>query len=202
MTNEEMAGNYDQLAEHWAGEKFNRENGLEQHLRALQFLEKRGTAIDVGCGSSGRFVQLLIEEGFGSVEGLDFSKEMLRLAMERHPEVVFHHAEVCEWEFPRKYDFITAWDGVWHVELGRQEAMLEKLCEALDEDGVLIFTTGGLDEPGEATNPFLGVDLYHAALGIPKTLEVVARCGCIVRHLEYDQYPEKHLYLVVQKVGS
>lgn len=41
----------------------------------------------------------------------------------------------------------------------------------------------------------------RAARGIPKTLEVVARSGCLARHLEYDQYPELHLVLVVQKTS-
>ncbi len=44
--------------------------------------------------------------------------------------------------------------------------------------------------------------LYHAALRIPKTLEAIARGGCVVRHLEFDQYPEMHLVLVVQKAGG
>ena len=198
METAEMAGNYDKIAGHWAGGDFNLKNGMEPHKRALAFLKGRGAAIDLGCGSSGRILDLMSEEGFASVEGLDFSEKMVRLAREKSPGVEIHHADVCEWEFPQKYDFISGWDGIWHVPLERQEALLEKICAALTPEGVFIFTTGGLDEPGDATNPFLGVPLYHAALGIPKTLETVARCGCIVRHLEYDQYPEMHLYLIVQ----
>jgi RimJ/RimL family protein N-acetyltransferase len=41
--------------------------------------------------------------------------------------------------------------------------------------------------------------MYHATLGIPRTLEVLAEAGCVCRHLEYDQYPEGHVYLVAQK---
>jgi hypothetical protein len=28
---------------------------------------------------------------------------------------------------------------------------------------------------------------------------VLSEAGCICRHLEYDQYPESHLYLIAQK---
>jgi|TARA_B110000037_G_scaffold139712_3_gene158022 SAM-dependent methyltransferase len=199
MEAEEMAGNYDKIAGHWAGEKFNIVNGMEQHRRALKFLKGRGAAIDLGCGSSGRFIGLMAGEGFESVEGLDFSEEMVKLAREKSPGVEIHYADVCEWEFSRKYDFISGWDGIWHVPLVKQEPLLEKICGALAPGGVSIFTTGGLAESGDVTNPFLGVPLYTAALGIPKILEVVARSGCIVRHLEYDQYPEIQLVLVVQK---
>lgn len=48
----------------------------------------------------------------------------------------------------------------------------------------------------------LGQPLYHAALGIPKILQLMDRFGCICRHLEYDQYPELHLYLIVQKAQA
>jgi len=199
MDTEEMAENYDRLAAYWAGEEFSISNGMEQHRLALRVLKGRGAAIDLGCGSSGRIIALMSGEGFGSVEGLDFSEEMVRLARGKSPGVTIHHADVREWEFARKYDFISGWDGIWHVPLGKQDAFLEKICGALAPGGVFIFTTGGVDGPGEVTTPCHGVPLYHAAPGIPKTLETVARSGCLVRHLEYEQYPELHLVLVVQR---
>ena len=99
---------------------------------------------------------------------------MIRLARERHPNVTFHHRDICEWELPRGYDFISAWDSVWHVPLECQGGVLIKLCRGLADGGVLIFTSGGVDGPREVCNPFLGQPLYHAALGIPRLLELVA----------------------------
>ena len=132
-------------------------------------------------------------------EGLDFSPNMLALAKRRHPAVVFHHADICTWEFPHQYDFISAWDSIWHVPLARQAGVLAKLCAALTPRGVLIFTSGGIDAPGEVTNPCQGQPLYHAAPGIPALLRLIDKFGCVCRHLEYDQHPEPHLYLIVQK---
>ena len=200
MTPQRTAASYDRLASHWHDDLFNRSNGIAQHQKAFQFVSKRRHAIDIGCGSSGRIIDLLIAEGF-ETEGLDISSEMVRLARLRHPAVLFHLADVCEWEFPHKYDFISAWDSIWHAPLAAHEAILTKLCQGLSEGGVLIFTSGGVDVAGEGTNPFMGEPLYHAAPGIPKLLEIVAREGCICRHLEYDQHPELHLYLIVQRSG-
>jgi 2-polyprenyl-3-methyl-5-hydroxy-6-metoxy-1,4-benzoquinol methylase len=200
MTPQETAWSYDQMASHWDGEKFNRKNGIAQHARALQFSQHKRTAIDIGCGSSGRIIELLLDAGF-TTEGLDISTEMLRRAQARHPDQTFHQADICTWAFPQKYDFISAWDSIWHAPLESHESILTKLCGALEPDGILIFTTGGVDQPGSRTNPFLGQPLYHAVLGIPKILEVITKAGCICRHLEYDQHPEPHLYLIVQKTG-
>ncbi|MBC7979245.1 MAG: class I SAM-dependent methyltransferase [Armatimonadetes bacterium] len=198
MTPQQTAMSYDKLAFHWNSDEFNRSNGIAQHHRAFRFASTKGTAIDIGCGSSGRMIDLMISEGF-DVEGLDISPEMVRLARLRHPQVLFHLADICDWEFPRKFDLISAWDSIWHAPLAAHEAILRKLCGGLNHGGILIFTSGGVDRAGEVTHPFLGQPLYHAALGIPRLLEIVSREGCICRHLEYDQYPEPHLYLIIQR---
>lgn len=82
MEPSKQADNYDKIADHWASENFNRDNGIEQHKRALQILEKKDKAIDVGCGSSGRIIALLLNDGF-DVEGIDLSIEMLSLAQKK-----------------------------------------------------------------------------------------------------------------------
>jgi SAM-dependent methyltransferase len=198
MDPSETAANYDKIARHWASGEFPDRNGIAQHERAIQFLGARAFAIDIGCGSNGRLIDLLLERGF-EVEGLDISAEMLALAKARHPGVLFHQADICTWEFPRRYDFISAWDSIWHVPLDRQSGVLQKLCDGLNPGGILIFTSGGVDTPGEVTNPCHGQPLYHAAMGIPHLLHLVDEFGCVCRHLEYDQYPELHLYLIIQK---
>ena len=197
MDPKQTAENYDKLASHWNGDQFNRNNGILQHQRAIRFAAKKGSAIDIGCGSSGRIIDLMISAGF-EVEGLDVSPEMLRLAKQRHPEVTFHLDGICHWELPKKYDFISAWDSIWHAPLREHELILNKLCKGLSPGGVLIFTSGGVDRPGDVTHPFLGQPLYHAALGIPRLQEIISQQDCICRHLEYDEYPELHFYLIIQ----
>lgn len=198
ITPDQIPASYDALAEHWNRDGFNRGNGISQHQRAFKFSQSKGSALDVGCGSSGRVIDLLLESGY-QPEGLDISAEMIRLASQRHPQITFHHADLAQWQPPHQYHFISAWDSIWHAPLEQQEANLEKLLQALAPGGILIFTTGGTDTPQEGGNPFLGQPLYHATLGIPKTLEIITRHHCILRHLEYDQHPQLHLYLIVQK---
>lgn len=198
MTPRQTAEIYDKLAHHWNSDQFNRSNGIAQHERAIRFASNKRDAIDIGCGSSGRIIDLMISEGF-EAEGLDISPEMIRLAKLRHPEALFHLADIRTWDFPKQYDLISAWDSIWHAPLADHEAILKKLCGGLRDGGILIFTSGGVDRPEDHTNPYLGQPLYHAALGIPRLLEIVSGQGCICRHLEYDQYPELHLYLIIQR---
>jgi predicted TPR repeat methyltransferase len=197
MDPEATGRSYDKLAQSWQ-ELPNKLYGVAQFERAIQFTKNRGAALDIGCGSQGRMTDLLLKHGF-QPEGIDVSAEMIALARERHSNIPFHHADICEWNLPRKYDFISAWDSTWHLPLEKQEPCLEKVCAGLAPGGVYIFTTGGLDEPGEKSNSDMGVPLGYSVLGIPKLLELLNRFGCICRHLEYDQYPEQHLVIIAQK---
>lgn len=202
MTPEQTGQSYDQIADVWNADGFNRHNGIAAHRRALAFLAGRGgNAIDLGCGCSGRFIDLLAAHGL-VVEGLDVSARMIELARARHPNVTFHHADVCVWEFPRCYDFITGWDSLWHLPLAVQEPVMRKILGALAPGGVFIFTTAGLDSPTEKTDSAMGPAVYYGVPGIPRILDLVADCGCVCRHLEYDQWPEKHLVVIAQKLSG
>jgi len=78
--------------------------------------------------------------------------------------------------------------------------VLRKIASGLHARGVLIFTTGGIDHAGEVTNPCFGQPLYHAAPGIPAVLRTLVDAQCSCRHLEYDQYPENHVYVIAQRM--
>lgn len=197
MQPSEIAASYDSIAQRWL-EPHLENNGIRQHERALQFRPSGGVALDVGSGCNGRFARLLMSHGY-EVEGLDISAEMIALAKTRTPGVTFHHADVCEWLPTRQYDFITAWDSIWHVPQDRSEGVFRKLLGALTPGGVFIWTTGGLDAPAEKRDSAMGPPMYYSVLGIPQTLQTIADAGCVCRHLEYDQWPEKHLFLIAQK---
>jgi SAM-dependent methyltransferase len=198
MTSEEIARGYDQIAGLWNSEEFPRSNGIKQHERAIAFVKEKRHALDIGCGSSGRFIDLLTSHGF-EVEGVDVSDQMIKLARQRHPDITFYHADIGKWDFPKTYDFISAWDSIWHLPLPEQEPVLQKILQGLKSGGVCIFTTGGLDTPSEKVDSAMGPQMYYSTLGIPRTLNVLSDSRCICRHLEYDQYPESHLYVIAQK---
>ncbi|MCH9694337.1 MAG: class I SAM-dependent methyltransferase [Gammaproteobacteria bacterium] len=199
MTPDEIAKSYDQIADRWDSDSFDRANGIKQHDRAIAFLKNHNFALDIGCGSSGRFIEHL--SGYGlSVEGLDVSSRMIELARQRHPDTTFHHADIIRWNFEQQYDFISAWDSIWHVPLADHESVLTKMLQGLAQDGVCIFTAGGRDAPEEKVDSAMGPPMYYSVLGIPRILQVIAENDCVCRHLEYDQYPELHIYVIAQRM--
>jgi 2-polyprenyl-3-methyl-5-hydroxy-6-metoxy-1,4-benzoquinol methylase len=199
MDPEATGRQYDQIAHVWQ-EPHIQSNGIAQFERAIQFVKNRGHALDIGCGSSGCFIDILSKHGFAP-EGMDVSSRMIALARKRHPHIPFYETDISRWIFSKKYDFVSGWDSIRHLPLELQEPVLEKICDGLDHHGVFIFTTGGVDEPEEKSDSFMGLRLDYSALGTPKILELITKFGCVCRHLEYDQYPQQQLYVIAQKIS-
>jgi len=195
--------NYDGIAEWWRERHGDSGYGVAQLERGISFVGKKGgLAIDVGCGSSGRFMGVLLEAGF-KVEGMDVSGEMLRLGREVHPYCVYYEGDVGVWDFPKRYDFICAWDSTFHLPLEMQEPVLRKMCRALEPGGVLMFTFGGAnseqdqDVPGVVKGEFRGEEFEYSSLGEDENLRILLDEGVSCVHLEYDQgVGESHVYVI------
>ena len=201
MKPEQIGKAYDQITHLWQSDDFNRENGIEAHRRALSFVKTKGKALDIGCGCTGRFFDLMLSEGFTpeGLAGIDMSDRMLALARQRHPDVELFKADICTHQLSQRFDFITAWDSIWHIPLSEQRNVLTKIVDSLNKGGVFIFSFGGTAEEGEHTDNFMGPEVYYSSLGTNGFLSLFLELGCAIRHLEFDQYPELHTYLIVEK---
>lgn len=200
MNPKDTASRYDQIARWWQTEHKNSSYGVAQLERAIKFTSKRNLAIDIGCGSTGRFINVLSKHGF-QAEGLDISTEMINLAQQVHPEITFYREDICNWIPPKLYSLISAWDSTFHLPLNMQEPVTRKLCDALEPGGVFVFTCGGGHTNGEISGAFQGQDFDYSTLGVDTFLRILSEHNCTCRHLEYDQYPENHVYIVAQKIS-
>jgi len=198
MKPEETGSHYDRIALYWQQQHLNSTYGIPALERAIKFTENKSTALDVGCGSSGRFIDVLIKNGF-TPTGVDISAEMISLAKQRHPDVAFYAENICTWQFPQKYDLISAWDSTFHLPLEEQKPVLNKMCDGLNSRGVLLFTCGGTIGPEELSGGFEGETFDYSTLGVNEFLRLIDEYGCTCKHLEYDQFPENHVCIISQK---
>jgi transposase InsO family protein len=83
-----------------------------------------------------------------------------------------------------------------------ENGFCERLMRTLKEEEVYWQDYADEVAPSEKQDCCMGPPMYHATLGLPKTLQVVAASGCVCRHLEYDQYPELHVYLIAHKLDQ
>ncbi len=190
---------YNRIAEWWRQQHEASGYGVEQLRRAVTWVTNRKRALDVGCGSSGRFINELQEHGF-QVDGIDISEEMIRHARELHPESEFAVADISQWKTETEYDLVCAWDSTFHLPLDLHEAALKNMCNALAPGGVVMFTCGGSHEPSKISGTFQGEDFEYSTLGIPEYFRLLHQFGCVVRHVEFDQGPtEPHVYMIAQR---
>lgn len=68
----------------------------------------------------------------------------------------------------------------------------------LNPNGILFYTFG--DEIGEHFSNWHEEKFYYSSIGINGNLETLIQSGCECKHLEIDQFPEKHVYLVAKKI--
>ncbi|MBM7035044.1 class I SAM-dependent methyltransferase [Vibrio ulleungensis] len=198
MNPKQIGQAYDQITGLWEKPEFNLNNGIDAHVKAIELTQSRGLALDIGCGLTGRFIHLLKQQGF-TPSGLDVSKKMLDIARHRMPEISFIEADICTYSMQEEYDFISAWDSIWHIPLSEQKAVLTKIVDSLNPNGVFILSFGGVDEAGDHVDDFMGPQVYYSSLGTSGFLSLFIELNCQIKHLEFDQYPELHAYMIVQK---
>lgn len=112
---------------------------VARYLFAAQWVrEKR--VLDVGCGV-GYGSRLLAEQGAASVTAFDISSEAVVHARRfyGHPAVRFHVSSAVEFGFKERFDVVTCFELIEHVE--DQEAVIDRIFEAMDDDGILIIST-------------------------------------------------------------
>ncbi len=199
MKPENLGEKYDKIADWWHERHFDSDYGVKQFKSALRFVSSNSNALDVGCGSGGRFIHILKAKEF-KVTGIDVSIEMIKLARKNHPDESFLLQDICLWETNEKFDFIYAWDSIFHLPLDMQKPVLNKLCRLLNQGGILFYTFG--NAIGESTGEWLGDVFYYSSIGINDNLQLLIENDLSVLHLELDQYPEKHVCVLAQKANT
>lgn len=187
---------YDRIAAWWDKQEGQSTSGIQFVRAAIKLSANKGKALDVGCGSGGRIITALLEAGF-EVTGIDVSEAMIENARKRHPGSRFILGDICEWQPQEQYDAIIAWDSIFHVPYSEQRRVVAKLCEALAEGGVILFTAGGVD--GEITGEMRGQNFYYSSLAEVDYLKIMQekRCKCVL--MQRDQYPEEHVVFIGAK---
>lgn len=187
---------YDKIAQWWHDRHLDSAYGVTQFEKAVDFASGGGKALDVGCGAGGRFIRILQNNSF-TVTGLDVSKEMINLASKNHPEQRFLHQDICTWETDEKFDFIVAWDSIFHLPYEMQKPVVSQLCKLLAKNGILVYTFGNAQ--GEHTDQWHNDTFYYSSIGINENMQLLISNGLSVLHLELDQYPENHVYTIATK---
>ncbi|MEM8908636.1 MAG: class I SAM-dependent methyltransferase [Bacteroidota bacterium] len=192
----EIGKSYDRIAQKYDAHLTGSEYGLNFLQRAINYCTLTRRALDLGCGSGGRMIDELETHGF-KIWGVDISAQMLALARAKHPTIEFQQANIVDWQSTQSYDLIVAWDSLFHLPLRAQAPVLRKICSWLAPQGILMYTFGA--DQGAHKSSWHNEPFAYSAIGITENLRIISECHCECKHLELDQYPEKHVTIIVKK---
>lgn len=105
---------------------------IQQHKRS-----PGNDLLEAACGTGGHIKYL---KNSYSVEGLDISQQMLRLARKKHPDIVFHRGDMVSFKLSKQFDVITClFSAIGHLKTKRKLSLaIRNMSRHLKPGGVLI----------------------------------------------------------------
>jgi len=105
---------------------------IQQHKRS-----PGNELLDVACGTGGHIAYL--KRNY-SVEGLDISPLMLRLARKKHPDVVFYRRDMTNFRLTKEFDVVTClFSAIGHVKTRRRlDLAVRAMAHHLKPGGALV----------------------------------------------------------------
>lgn len=127
---------YEKIAGLYASQYFDDLVDVPYIDKLLARLPKNGKILDVGSGA-GQFAKHMIEKDF-DVIGIDYSKEMVRIAKERVPTGDFRYMDMRHLDFPDKsFDGLFAAYSLIHIPSEEIPSTLEEFKRILKDGGYL-----------------------------------------------------------------
>ena len=165
---------YDRLAEEYQTIRSRFDNRkLLGEFKSL--LPKNAKVLDAGCGTGVPVVQFLVECGF-DVTGIDFSKNMLKLAGKNVPKARFALKDMTRLDFdPDLFDGLTALYSIIHVPKEKHFSLFQSFHRILKPEGIMLVCLG--PDEWEATEKYHGVEMFWSHYIPEKSLQLIKKAG-------------------------
>jgi len=130
----DLKSTYNKIAKDWAKDHSKDTWWIDGTDKFLSLLEPKASILDVGCGS-GYKSKYMDEKGF-NITGIDFSKEMIRLAKKKAPSAKFFTRDINKpLRFGNSFDGIFAHAVLLHIPKKEVTAVLKNIIGLLKTGG-------------------------------------------------------------------
>jgi len=116
--------------------------------RYHEIIGDRKKIADLGCGYGYLSFYLHYKNPERNILGIDYDEEKIEIAgnnFDKTDRLQFQSADLTEYEFEEKQDVIFLNDVLHYLTEQNQETVLQKCCDALSEDGILMIRDGVTD---------------------------------------------------------
>jgi cyclopropane fatty-acyl-phospholipid synthase-like methyltransferase len=165
---------YDKIVD-WFDNNRSKELIEKEYLElVLKHIPKKGTILDLGCGTGEPLAQFFIQRGF-YVTGLDGSPKMIDLCKKRFPDMKWIVGDMRVINLHQKFDAVIAWDSFFHLNQDDQKSMFNVFNQHLQEEGILLFTSG--PKKSEVYSNMDGHNFFHASLDLNEYRKLLKENG-------------------------
>lgn len=195
----DVSAAYDRVSEQWLATRPSQLYRTVARLLdvALAKVPAGGRALDVGCGAGVPITRELVSRGL-STTGLDFSKALLAIARREVAGACYVFGDVRtvpSSALGEPFDFIVAWDSIFHVPRVDHEVVFARLASWLAPGGTILLSLGG--SAGEFTSEMLGQTFWYSGFEPEESLQLIERAGLSVSHSEIDDPQSRGHFAIV-----
>jgi 2-polyprenyl-3-methyl-5-hydroxy-6-metoxy-1,4-benzoquinol methylase len=152
-------------------------------------LPLNATVLDVGCGAGDPISKALLDEGL-AVYGMDASPSMVQIFKQNFPNIpVACEAAEDSSFFNRQFDAIIAWGLMFLLPAETQEVAIQKMANALNVGGKLLFTAPSTKMTWEDAI----TEIESVSLGAERYKELLTASGLSLIG-EFEDEGENHYY--------
>lgn len=157
----------ERVTSNWSKATFNR---IKDWLPS----DKNSKILDIGCGY-GLLLKTFKDAGYKHLIGIDISEEQIEIAKKLYPEINFYCLNLISYlkDSNEKYDLVTAFDVLEHLDKEEALTTLELIYKRLNENGQLIIQTPNAESPWFGAVAF--GDFTHEWFYTASSLEDVLR---------------------------
>ncbi|MBR2467591.1 MAG: class I SAM-dependent methyltransferase [Clostridia bacterium] len=124
---------YDDSAEKWAEEWYNNESVLPYLKHLMTLLPKNPTIVDLCCGAG--YESMRLKNLGAKVIGLDLSKNSIKIAKERNPEISFYVQDMLkDYSYVGKVDGLICVAGLIHLENDKLPLAFQNMHTILNDN--------------------------------------------------------------------
>jgi ubiquinone/menaquinone biosynthesis C-methylase UbiE len=187
---------YDKIAERYHAIRYTFDNKKELG-EFVSLLPKNAKVLDVGCGAGVPVAQFLVDFGF-DVTGIDFSKNMLKLAGRNVPKAKFLLKDMTKLDFEAdSIDGLTALYSVIHVPREKHFSLFQSFHRILKPQGIMLVCLG--PDEWEATDNDYGTEMFWSGYSPRKSLQLLKKAGFeIISNSALARGGERHYWILAR----
>jgi ubiquinone/menaquinone biosynthesis C-methylase UbiE len=163
----------------------------------VKLLPINSKVLDVGCGAGVPVAKFLDERGF-DVTGIDFSRNMLRLARKNVPKAKFFLRDMTKLKFAAdSFDGLTAFYSIIHVPREKHFSLFRSFHRILRPQGVTLICLG--PDEWEANDKYHGVEMFWSHYDPKKSLQLLKKAGFeVLSDKILVRGGEKHYWIIAR----